>query len=285
MKRMIFNILLTVILIFALVGSSLLIKNFLPTYKNEIIAHEDYGKGIFQYINATEELNIYPWNIYDERNCNELQNPEIEDSKYAISDLLIIYIENLFPEFIPDNFDEFSNNLYVEQSVDFMYYIQDYTYSDINGRQCNINAVFNFSILEYLRCSYEDIEIITKEDVSNANKTLMNYINNINGWQYKDNSLYFNSNDSYISEEEVENPINSFFAKYLTYLVTPPEYDAWYEPQDFLIYLNDSSAIYYDGYFILDFSVEGSYDSIYTLYIFFDPILDCVVGYSSNPTW
>jgi len=299
MNRRIINIILTSILVFALVTGSLSIENFLPAYKDEIKAHENSDVGRFRYINATDELNIYPWNEYDEDTCTGIQNPGLEGTTYTVSGLLVKHIEELFPEFIPNDIYEFSSKLYVKQSTDLMYYIQDYTYMDIYGRRCNVNAVFNYDILEYLRCSYEDEEYIAKEEINIANENLMNSIKHITEWYYMDHSTYFYSNDLYVGDYQTNdelcieelciitpldaNPINRFFATYLTFLASPPTYDEEAQYDDVWIHLIDSSAIYYDSYFILSFNVSLASATASTLYIFFDPVLNCVVGYSLNP--
>lgn len=300
MNRKIINLILTAVLVISLVTGSLFIHNFLPTYKNNITAHEDSDYRKFRYTNATDELNIYPWNEYDEDLCTNMQNPELIDTGYTFCDLLLNYISELFPEFIPGDIDEFSHDLYVDR-IYSMYYLRDYTYTDIDGRACNVNAAFNYDTLEYLKCSYEDNKSISREEINTASEKIMNSIQYIGEWYYSiDGSTSFTPSKLYDDESEIydenkvheelehvinpsdTNPINRFFSKFLPTLGYSIGYDPYVRHENIWVYLIDYSAIYYDHYFIISFNTFTDLPINYTLHIFYDPILDRVIGYSAQ---
>jgi len=297
MKRNILNIILSTILILALLAGSLLIPRILPGYKNETTAHEPIETERFQYINATDTLDIYPWDKYDPENCAEVPQPIIDRSAYSMGELLLMYIANLFPDFYPEDGDSFITNLYADSDKSTMFYVKDYSYINGENKKCTVSAAYEYSILVYICCSYDDQQELTSDEISRASISLTNTLMNINGWHYKEGTAYvFTEEDiaissdnsgmmnegsaSYSSYIDDANPINCFFASFLFTLAYPPGED--YEPrwEEIEMGLVDYSVIYYDHYFIINIDTSNYFGDDSALYIFYDPTVECVIGYS-----
>jgi len=304
MKRNILNITLSAVLIFVLIAGSLLIPRVLPQYKNQVTAHEAKDTARFKYINATDTLDIYPWDQYAPDSYTRRQNPMIEGTFLEAGELLLFHISDLFPQFLPQDEDIFAQSLYTESDGSGTLYIKDYSYNNIDGKSCLLNAAYEYGTLIYIRCRYSAQKELSKAQINQAGKALTENLRNINGWLYADGSVYMSPGDEFLPEgvingdaaeisglfmadyslitPESKNPISSFFASFLPLLAAPPEYDYEIIWKEYEMLLTDYSVIYYDHYFIINVDTLNYSDDQSALYIFFDPIIGQIVGYSHH---
>lgn len=290
MKRSILNIILVAAIIIVLVAVSLFVPRLLPTYKNSITAHEKSDTERFKYINATDTLNLYPWDTYDPEACDELQNPAVEGTSYQLGKLLLTHISDMFQEFYPQDEEAFTDNLYADSDNSGMLYVIKYGYINADNRNCTLNAAYKYGSLVYLCCRYDDQTQLTKQQISRAGEELTKTLKDISGWVYRNNSAYLlpgTDTEAQAASEitqitpDTTNPINSFFASYLQYLAHPPENDYKITQDRITLNLTDYSVIYYDHYYIISVDTS-SYNEDAALYIFYDPAVEQVVGFSSQ---
>lgn len=307
MKSKVLYSALSLLLIATLITGSFYIGNILPDYKDEIKVHTNYHSGILSYVNANEELLIYPWNLYDDDLPTVDLDPIIYDSTgldVSVTELVQTYLDLLFPYFNHTYETDFSL-IYQYDTNENIYYLKDYAYKNADDKDCILNIAIKEDQVVYFKCDYENITDYTQAQINEISDRLSQWLeeflsvtegyNNESG----DTDYYDESNDTdfysqlermYYDtfgsiEDMYTNPFFAFeiFCRYLSEKSIGIANDGGYAPEHepgflynyslFSLDLRNVAIVYYEGCFIL---TNNNFN------LFFDPATNSISGFSTS---
>lgn len=267
------------LVVIVLAAGSFFLSGLLPDHKNVAQAHEEVPR-VVQQINASEEILMYPWNQYEAGSVQTVPNALETDNGENLAQAVWAYMECMPEVFQMESWSRFSQNSTFEYDVSSnIYYLSEYVYKNRYGDQCKITAALLGDFVIDLRCSYVEKAQYKQEQIDEMTKKISQWINFDN---YTHEEMY---------KEAEQNPIVRFVL------------DCWYQHEGFAqqeiddktsgfdmanpigyvhpfeISSTGATVIYYEDYFILPFYDNGTGN---TIYLYFDPKLEAIVGFNLN---
>lgn len=195
LKKLIPAVLAVIIICFGFF-SIYLMSYVLPEYKYSVIEHEKIDKDNILFASKTDELQIYPFNLFNLSSCEYIDSLE-----KIFWDLHLIYnaFYMLDESYFPDGQPVFPAWHDKEHAI---YFITDYKYVTFSGEQCYLNAALTEKNVLYFHCSYYKSKELLPDEAEGANKSITELLN-----QYI-------SSEKYSDEMLKQNPFYTFFVDY-----------------------------------------------------------------------
>lgn len=138
---------------------------FLPDYKGTVEEMEQPKNANLLYVNSTEELNLYPWNLYSE---SEKVITDFEPEVYELAVGCVYYLAGY-----TGSIEKLHSQMRLQESEQSgLYFLKDIKLTDENGTQYAVNIAYRSANVCYFSCINENEPEITPDEMDQALRKL-----------------------------------------------------------------------------------------------------------------
>lgn len=261
---------LAIAIIFAGYFSLDLIKALMPSHKDTVRVFDKPEQDSVFYIGRINELNIYPWDVFDESKCVLLSN------QYAAYENTVMWLEEAIFDFgngsfLPAVLYDFQPEILYDESLN-IYFVKEYMYENWNNEECVISCAFSEGTIFCLNCDNKEYinKDLTSAEISNGTKAINSFIQN-----FQDSQDGTFETDMYTHYSN--NPFVSFADNYEKIYASFYTYGVYYPTIDIFGMLTNSvpTVTPYKGELLLIYYYDNT-----QVVLFYNPRTSAVSGFS-----